>query len=131
MKEKDKQERALLRLQNLFLYSDNAMTEKDFIVRKKEIADRISEISGKLGMITHTAESVLSDEDFIRQASHLLIVNRLKDREYVYYRSLASSTSPEVLKEFVQSIVDSIVLTDGHITRLVFRNGLTHDFIWK
>jgi len=130
-REKEKQERALRRLQELYLYSDSAITEKDFIIRKKEITARIDEVSHQLGLISRGENSTLSDEDFIRLASHLLIVNKLKDKEYVYYRGLASNTSPEVLKEFIHGIVDSIYLTDGHVSRLVFKNGLTHNFIWK
>lgn len=72
-KDKEKQERALKRLQDLYLYSERAMTEKDFIIQKNEISSRIQEINTRLGMVTHDANSTLSDEDFVRQASHLLI----------------------------------------------------------
>lgn len=130
-REKEKQERALKRLQELYLYSDRAMSEKDFIIRKKEITARIDEVGNRLGLISRSETGTLSDEDFIRQASHLLIVSKLKDKKYVYYRGLASNTSPEVLKEFIQSIVDSIYLSDGRVSRLVFKNGLTHSFLWR
>ena len=118
-------------MQELYLYSDSAISEKDFIIRKKEITDRIDAVGNQLGLISRGENSTLSDEDFIRMASHLLIVSQLKDKAYVYYRNLAASTSPEVLKEFIHSIIDSIYLLDGHVSRLVFRNGLTHNFIWK
>jgi hypothetical protein len=128
-KERERQERALRRLQELFLYSEDSISEKDFIIRKKEITGRIEEINSKLGMITHDAGSSLTDEDFIRQASHLLIASKLQEKEYVYYKNLAASVSPEILREYIHSIVDSIRVLDGQVSAIVFKNGLTHKFI--
>ncbi len=130
-REKEKQERAMQRLQNLYLYSENAIPEKDFNLRKSEISARLAEIQQKLGMLNHDADAMLSDEDFVRQASHLLIASRLNTKEYIYYRNFAQSVSPDVLQAYMQSIIDSILIVDGHITRIVFKNGLTHQFIWK
>ena len=87
-KEKEKQERALKRLQDLYLYSDNAISEKDYILRKKEITDKLEDICSSLGMASRGAESSLSDEDFIRMASHLLISKQLTDRKYIYFATL-------------------------------------------
>lgn len=130
-KEKERQERALARLQDLYLYSDNAISEKDFIVRKSAIVSRLDEVRQKLGMLTRDVDSILSDEDFIKQASHLLITSRLQSKEYIYYKNLAASTSPEILQTYVRSIIDNIQLVDGHVSCIVFKNGLTHKFIWK
>lgn len=49
-KEKEKQERAMKRLQDLYLYSDTSMSEKDFIIRKTEISKRLEGINAMLGM---------------------------------------------------------------------------------
>lgn len=130
-KEKEKQERALKRLQDLYLYSDNAISEKDYILRKKEITDKLEDICSSLGMASRGAESSLSDEDFIRMASHLLISKQLTDRKYIYFRNLAKSVSPEILKEYMDSILDSVMLIDGRVSCIVFKNGLTHKFIYK
>lgn len=130
-KEKEKQERALHRLQDLYLYSEDALSEKDFILRKLDITNRLEEINSKLGMITRDSTSVLSDEDFIRQASHLLIQKELQDRKYIYYKNLASNVSPEILKKYMDTILDSVYVSDKKITAIVFKNGLSHKFIYK
>lgn len=83
-KEKERQERAMQRLQELYLYSESAMLEEDFIIRKSEILKRLGDVSSKLGLISRGSESSLSDEDFIKQASHLLISRQLSGREYIY-----------------------------------------------
>ena len=111
--------------------SEDAMSEKDFITRKAEIVSKIESINAALGMAVSSADSCLSDEDFIRQASHLLISKKLSDRQYVYFKGLAKSVSPEILKEYMASILDSVYITDSHVTAIVFKNGLTHRFTYR
>lgn len=36
-----------------------------------------------------------------------------------------------VLKSFVTSIIDSIVILDGRVRTIVFRNGLSHTFVFQ
>lgn len=130
-REKEKHERALKRLQNLFLYSDSPMSEKDFIIKKNEISKNLEEVNSMLGMVSRGADSVLTDEEFVKQASHLLISKELSDRQYIYFKKLAQSVSPEILKTYMETILDSIMVIDGRISSIVFRNGLTHKFIYK
>lgn len=130
-KEKAKQERALQRLQDLYLYSDNTITEKDFLLRKLDITKRLDDINSQLGMITKNSEAVLSDEEFIKQASHLLIQKELKDKKYIHYKTLAVNVSPEILRTYMTTILDSIYIADSKVVCIVFKNGLTHRFVHK
>lgn len=130
-KDKDKYERALKRLQQLYLYSEEAMSEKDFIIQKAEIAEKLSGINSMLGMMQRDSASSLSDEDFVKQASHLLISRQLKDRQYIYYKNLATSVSPEILQQYMSTVIDNIQLIDGRISCVVFRNGLSLKFKYK
>lgn len=129
--DKEKQERALQRLQNLYLYSDSAITEKDYILRKSEITSRLDEINTKLGMASRGLSSSLTDEEFIKMASHLLISKQLTDRTYIYFTNLAKSVSPDILQTYMDTILDSVQIIDGHISCIVFKNGLSHKFIYK
>lgn len=130
-KEKEKQERALKRLMDLYLYSDSSLSEKDFIIRKSEITQRLEEINAMLGMVARNVENSLSDEEFIRQASHLLISKELSGRQYIYYKNLAKNVPPEILKAYMDTILDSLTLVDGHVASITFKNGLTHKFIYR
>ena len=127
-KEKDRQERAMQRLQDLYLYSESALSEKDYILRKAEISSRLDEIHKKLGIIASDSDRILTDEEFIEQASHLLISSWLQNKEYIYYRNLASSVSSDVLHSYMESVIDNIQVADGKITCIVFKNGLTNIF---
>ncbi len=130
-REKEKHERALKRLQNLFLYSDSLISEKEFIIKKSEITKNLEDVNSMLGMVSRGADSVLTDEEFVKQASHLLISKELSDRQYIYFKKLAQSVSPEILKTYMETILDSVMVIDGRISSIVFRNGLTHKFIYK
>ena len=130
-KEKDKQERAMRRLQDLYLYSDATMSEKDFIIRKTEISKKLEEVNAMLGMVTRNSDSTLSDEEFVRQASHLLISKELSGKRYIFFKNLAQNVSPEILRTYMETILDSVVLVDGHVAAIVFKNGLTHKFKYK
>lgn len=130
-KEKERQERAMTRLQDLYLYSENAMSEKDFIIRKEDISYRLKEINHKLGVLSDDSDSFLSDEEFIKQASHFLIQSELKNKKYIYFKNLVNTVSPEILKSYIDTILGSVYITDSKVTSIVFKNGLTHNFIYK
>ena len=130
-KEKEKQERAMQRLHDLYLYSENAMLERDFILRKTEIGNRMKEINARLGMITQNTETVLSDEEFIKQASHLLIQKELQNKTYIYFKDFVATVDPDILKTYMSTILDVVYIADGQITSIVFKNGLCHKFIYK
>ncbi len=88
--EREKQQRALQRLQNLYLYSDNGIAERDYMLRKVEIETSLEAINERLGMIARSASESITDEDFMLQASHLLISRYLKDRTYIRFRDLVA-----------------------------------------
>lgn len=127
----EKEERALRRLQDLYLYSEHSMSEKDYIVQRTRITSIIQELRVKLGMMRSDPDSGLSDEEFVRQASHLLIAKELKGRDYIYYKNLARDVSPDVLKAYMDVILDSVRTSDGHVSAITFKNGLTHRFVYK
>ena len=130
-KEKEKQERALQRLQDLYLYSEKSISEKDFIIRKSEITAHLKAVNSQLGLLTQNPDTFLSDEEFIRQASHLLIQKELSGRKYIYYKNLAAAVDPEILHTYMETILDSVYIADGKVTSIVFKNGLTHKFVYK
>lgn len=130
-KDKERQERALKRLQNLFLYDDHPMSEREYITRREEIISKLTEINQKLGLKRNAVDDVLTDQEFIKKASHLLINSRLTDRAYIYYKNLASSVSPDVLREYVHSIIDNLQIKNGRVAAITFKNGITHHFAYK
>ena len=54
-----------------------------------------------------------------------------KNKKYIYFKKLVSTVDPDILKAYMETILDSIYTADGKITALTFKNGLTHRFIDK
>lgn len=133
-KEKQRLERAMERLKRLYMYSEDSMTEQEYITEKNRIAEAYSEAEARLVEITNyeRMERSISDEDFVRQATAFILSKKLSGSSYINYRKLAVSTDPLILKEFFNSILDSITInTDGKIGSIVFKNGLRHEFIYS
>lgn len=133
-KEMQRLERASERLKRLYMFSDDALTEQEYITEKNQISDAYIEADAKLKELTDYSrlESSISDKEFIRMATAFILTKKLSGSSYINYRKLALSTDPEMLKDFFNSIVDSISLnTDGKIGSIVFKNGLRHQFIYK
>lgn len=131
-KEKQKQERALERLNHIYLYGDSNMPDREYIVRKQTIIDALGEVNEAIGLVQQEPwNSSLSDEDFIAAASSFIIAAKMQERQYIYFVNLAKETDPSVLKSFFQSIIDSVYIRAGKVESVVFRNGLAHKFIYK
>jgi site-specific DNA recombinase len=130
--EKQKMERALDRLRNLYLYSENAMSEKEYIIQRTILTEKLDEINDEIGMMQSDEwQQSVTDEMFIAKASEFIISQKLTDRNYINYKRLAQSVDAEVLRNFLTSIIDSIIITDGMVQRITFKNGLSHFFIFK
>lgn len=125
--EKQKTERALDRLRNLYLYSEDAMSKKEYIVQKAILTEKLDELNDEIGMIQSDEwQQSVSDEMFIAKASEFIISQKLTDRNYINYKRLAQSVDANVLRNFLTSIIDSIIVTDGMVQRITFKNGLSH-----
>ena len=130
--EKQRLERALDRLTQLYLYADDAMSEREYIIQKTKLTESLDEITEQIGFASSDAwQQSVTDEVFIQRASEFIIAQKLTDRNYVCYKRLAMTVDNEVLKSFVSSILDSITVFDGMVRTIVFRNGLSHTFVFR
>ena len=43
------------------------------------------------------------------------------------FKEFAQSVSPEILKTYLDTILDSVVITDGYVESIIFGNGLSHN----
>lgn len=127
--DKLKVERALDRLKKLYLYSDDSMTENEYIIERSKLTDKLEEYNEQLGVLAKESISkAISDEDFIRAASQFILSRHLQDKTYIYYRKLAEVTDVDVLHDFFSGIVDSIAVSYSRIVNVIFLNGLSLTF---
>ncbi len=123
---------ALNRLKSLFLYGDEDIPEKDFITERKRIIDAINEIDAKLAEMDSEDDSLLtSAEDFTQKASYFIMVDALLGNKTGDPVGLVRSIDPAVIKSFINTVISKIVIKDGTVSSIHFRNGMVHKFIYK
>lgn len=131
--EKRKKERALARLKSLYLYSDDAISEKDFLIEQKQLLDAIENIDRRLEEIEHSSSSHFSitDEEFISKASYFIMSQQLTEKRHINFDTFIRNADPQIIKEFVNSIIQKIVILDGRVIQIRFKNGVEHKFLYK
>lgn len=131
--EKRKKERALARLKTLYLYDDSSMSESDYIYERKLLTDRLEQIDTRLEEIEKQSSKhfSISDEDFLAKASYFIMSQELLTERYVNFNTLVRKTDTKIIKNFLNSIIQKIVILDGKIISIRFKNGIEHKFSYK
>lgn len=131
--ERRKKERALDRLKSLYLYNDEAISERDYLVEKKSLTDSIDKIDKRLEEIEHSSSHhfTLTDEEFMTKASVFIMTNQLQGKRFINAEQLLRQVDTRVVKELLASVVQKIVIRDGKVASIRFKNGLEHKFLYK
>lgn len=131
--EKEKHERAAERLQNLYLYSEQSMPEKDFLIKRKEIADAIEALNVKIREQhkIDSSKTSFSDISFLQKASYFYMTNELLRSRMIDYRKLITTVDKQLVKDFMATIIKKIDTEDGKVKSITFRNGLCHKIVYK
>lgn len=132
LSEKRKCERALGRLKAVLLYDDNSISEKDFILERKSIMDKIESIDRRLTELdVHSKGGFqMSDGEFMQKASYFIMQQQLQEKRYIDYEKFIRTIDPQIVKNFMQSVVQKIVVKDGKIMSIMFSNGIEHKFLY-
>ena len=121
------------RLKSLFLYGEEAISEKDYLIERKQLMDALEEKDARLEEldVQSASTSTLSDEEFIAKASYFILAQQLQDKRYVNYERFIRKIDPQIVKEFLNSVVTNFCIKDGLTTSILFRNGLEMQFVYK
>ena len=77
--EKQRTECALDRLRNLYLSSEEAMSEKEYIIQRTALTKKLDEINSEIGMMQSDEwQQSVTDEMFIAKASEFIICQNLQ-----------------------------------------------------
>lgn len=133
LSERRRLERAINRLKSLYLYSEDSMAEKDYIVERKSLTDQLDEVNARLDEIEASSVSSLSlsDEEFMAKASYFILTQQLQDKRFVDYDKFIRKIDPQIVKDFINSIVSNFCIENGLTTSILFRNGLEIRFSYK
>ena len=133
LSEKRRLERALNRLKTLYLYGEDTMAEKDYIIERKRIADSLDEANAKLEVVEKAAADAisLSDDEFMAKAHYFIMAQQLQDKRFIDYEKFIRKIDPQIVKDFINSVVQNFCIKDGRIVSILFKNGMEHQFFYK
>ena len=133
LSEKRKCERALGRLKALLLYADDSISEKDFVLERKSITDKIDSIDKRLSELDAHSKSgfQMSDGEFMQKASFFILQQKLQEKRYIDYDKFIRTIDPQIVKNFMQNVIPKIVVKNGKITSIMFSNGVEHKFLYS
>jgi site-specific DNA recombinase len=127
---KDRQERALQRLTDLYLYSESNMSEREFVVRKTAIEGELASLNEQIENMA--ADGFTQDDtNFIDTASKFIIAQELGHNDHVSFKTIMENVDHEILRDFVHRIVSSIIVNGDHIEEIQFRSGLVQTFEYE
>lgn len=126
-----KLDNALARLNALYLYDDEAMPEKDFVMQRGQITKQLEEVNARIEELQNQESSEELGDDFIGKASYYIMANKLIEDRYIDYEKYIRAIDPSIPRSFLQQIIDHIVVNDGRVTSITFKNGATHTFTYK
>ena len=129
-KEKGKYKSAISRLTDLYMFDPDALTKEEFSERKREMTQKIQEITRQIIDLKENAGSGSTDLAFIRKASAFLVAQRIASNEHIDYMQIAVDLDNKILKDFINQIIDKIFIQDGRIMKIRFASGLEHNFVY-
>jgi len=130
-KEREKCENAISRLTELYLYDPEALTKEEFSKKKKELTKKVHDIGERLAGIESAGDSSEpADLSFIKKASAFLVAQRIVSKKHIDYMQMCLDLDNEILKDFIDQVVDQIIALDGRVQKIRFVNGLEHEFIY-
>lgn len=132
--EKTKLERALKRLEDLYLFSEDSMSEKNYLVRKQEIDKKISSINDKIRSRSKELSKSIPGHDlnFVKKATQYLLAQNLINNKKINYNKMVQTIDKTLLRDFMTCVVKKVVIEeDRKISSIEFVNGITHRFVYK
>jgi site-specific DNA recombinase len=124
-----KTSRAIERLTKLFLFSDDVMSEQEYILQKERLEQTLEELDKQIETADSGTSNNATNKLFVDTASEFIVSQRLTNKNHVSFIRLVNDVDLAVLRSFLLNTLQNITLTNGTISSLTFANGLKVDFI--
>lgn len=125
-------DRALERLKNAFLFDDKALSEKEYLETKTGLeTERIAAVNRMKDLSEATFSTDAGEMAFIKSASSFLLAHQIQTGEHIQYSDFAPLVGDETMKEFINLVIERIVIQNGRPAEITFKNGLTHKFLYR
>ncbi len=124
-----KRRRALERLEALYLYAEDSMPQKDYLIKRRALTADLEKFTRESEQLQKDSIFLTSiaDEKFLEKAARLIFKESLIAGG-VKFQELVMNSGNKILKDFVNSIIKNIIVLDGHVTQIEFVNSAIHTF---
>jgi Rad3-related DNA helicase len=132
-KEKKKIERALDRLESIYYFDDEGMSQKDYLIKKKRFEEKLKETNKKIKKMAKEFSQNLPgyNLEFIKKATQFLLYKVGMDN-FIDYNKLVQIIDKSILRDFMKCNIKKIVIEeDRTISSIEFINGMVHRFIYN
>ena len=85
----------------------------------------------RLVLCTVPAILLLTSKQCAKAVGYYIMANKLIEDRYIDYEKYIRAIDPSIPHSFLQQIIDHIVVSDGRVTSITFKNGATHTFTYK
>ena len=76
-------------------------------------------------------EEPKEDVDEVEAMANLEAAKKFSEQKNAPVYVMSNGKRTVVIKTFVQGIIDSIIMDAGQVKQIIFKNGLSHTFIFK
>lgn len=123
---------ALSRLNTLYLYDDEAMPEKDFVMQRGDITRQLEQINARLEELQSSGAGIVdATESLMLKAGYYIMIEKLVQGSHIDYEKYIRSIDPSVPRSFLLTVIDHIDVDDGRVASITFKVGTTHRFTYK
>ncbi|MGN1029734.1 MAG: recombinase family protein [Bacilli bacterium] len=120
-KELEKYKRALNRLEEIYLFDDDGISSKDYLLKKKNLEDKIKEINNSMKENTSIEDEAI-DYKLLNSVMNNIFLKKLDNKTAI------NLIGRKDIKEVFNYILKNIVILDRKIISITFKNGLNIGF---
>lgn len=122
--ELDRIERALSRLKELYLFSDDSMTREEYLTEKKLLLSKKNKLSQP------PSSPIKENNHFLDQTATYALSALLQDNRPIDYPTVFQAVGDKALSDFIHVIIMRIDMDGRKVRQITFANGIIHRFTY-
>ena len=112
-----------------FLFDDGGIPESEYLSTRADLQERLTAVNNKIAdALTGDSYSEAAELSFVNSASSFLLSYRLQSGDHIDYSDFAATVDKTVLKDFVNLVIEKIIIKDSKVVEIIFKNGLRNRF---
>lgn len=127
-----KYQTAISRLEELYLFSSESMSQSEFVIKKNQLQEKIDELKNNKALVNEEdgIDDGTDQNDFI--AGTVIFKKMLEDfGASCCYEDLMREIGKDALKSVFPNLISKVYVRDNVPVSIVFKNGLIHKFTWE